>query len=240
MKKSTNSNYSVKLDNMPIERVIKAKFLGIFIDDKLSWKYHINEVENKVARSIGIITKMKSLFPDMVLRSLYCSLVLPYFQYCNIAWGNTYPTNLKKLTVLQKKAIRRISHSSPRARTSPLFTKLNLLNLECINNYQQCVFMYKYMYNSLPSSFNNLFNLNRNLHRYNTRSCSNFHLPKHRTTSYHHNIRFSGPINWNNLPSNLKEAKTLHSFKRKLKSYLNRHHYYNCTFLVTVKRKLLE
>ena len=78
-KTKINNNYPVKLDNMPIEQVLKTKFLGIYVDDKLSWKHHIHEVENKVARSIGIITKMRSLFPDSVLRSLYCSLILPYF-----------------------------------------------------------------------------------------------------------------------------------------------------------------
>ena len=43
--------------------------------------------------------------PVSVLSMLYCTLILPYYQYCNIVWASDYPTNLYKLYMLQKRAM---------------------------------------------------------------------------------------------------------------------------------------
>ena len=51
----------------PIVQVESTKFLWVFIDSQLSWKPHINAICNKLAKSIGIITRLRSIFPDTIL-----------------------------------------------------------------------------------------------------------------------------------------------------------------------------
>ena len=46
----------VKLNNVEIPRVEKTKFLGVIIDSKLTWKFHIQELEKKISKNIGIIS----------------------------------------------------------------------------------------------------------------------------------------------------------------------------------------
>ena len=209
----------VFIDERVIHRVHKYTFLGVFIDEK---KHHITEIESKVSRSIGVINRLKHVVPLEILKTLYCSLVLPYLSYCNIIWGNTFHTNLDKLVVLQKKVVRIITNHPYRSHTNSIFRDLKFFNIVNLNKYQQCLFMYKYLNGMLPPSMLGMFILDCNLHNYNTRASANlhFHLPRHRTSAFQHTIKFSGPSIWNNLPLSLRNSASLSIFKHKLKTYL--------------------
>ena len=89
-KKLNLRNCQVKINNEPIQRVTNTKFLGVYIDECLSWNIHIKELENKISNNIGIMSRLKYTLPSSILRTLYCSLILSYLSYCNIIWANTY------------------------------------------------------------------------------------------------------------------------------------------------------
>ena len=80
-----------------------AKFLGLFVDSGLTFKNHISYICNKLSKTIGILHKIKHFVPTNIMKKLYYSLAYPYFTYCNAVWGNTFPTHLKPLIILQKK-----------------------------------------------------------------------------------------------------------------------------------------
>ena len=58
---------------------------------------------------------------------LYCSLILPYINYCSEIWGNTYATNLECITVIQKRVVRLVCGARRLDHTGPLFTQLGIL-----------------------------------------------------------------------------------------------------------------
>ena len=77
--KNTSDNYnSIKLNNQSIEKVTSFKLLGIYIDDKLSFKDHVSSLTIKISKPIGII-KTLSFLPDYILKTLYFSLIYPHF-----------------------------------------------------------------------------------------------------------------------------------------------------------------
>ena len=112
---------NVILDNVSLERVNSTKFLGVIIDEHLTWKNHIDAIAKTISRNIGMLTKMKHYVPGYILYSLYCTLVLPYINYGILIWGNTCKTYLDKIFKLQKWAIRTISLQHYRSHTGPLF-----------------------------------------------------------------------------------------------------------------------
>ena len=75
----------------------EVTFLGVILDENLSWKSHISHIAGKISKSVGIICRSSSCLTTLALKTLYYSLVYPYFQYCIIVWGSTYPTNLNLL-----------------------------------------------------------------------------------------------------------------------------------------------
>ena len=99
---------NVKLDGVSLNRVSSTKFLGVIIDENLTWKNHIDAISKTISRNIGMLTKLKHFVPENILYSLYCTLILPYINYGVLIWGNTCKTYLEKIFKLQKWAIRTI------------------------------------------------------------------------------------------------------------------------------------
>ena len=80
---------NVILDNTVLDRISHTKFLGVLIDENLTWKYHIDCVSKTLSRNIGIMNKLKYFVPDRILHTLYCTFILPYINYGILIWGNT-------------------------------------------------------------------------------------------------------------------------------------------------------
>ena len=85
-----------------------TKVLGIFIDKDLNWKHHINTVRTKkiLSKLAASIYKASCLINLDGMYILYCSLLLPYINYCSEMWGNTHAANIKCIAVLQKRIVR--------------------------------------------------------------------------------------------------------------------------------------
>ena len=101
--KRQNLDIKLEISNCTIERVRDIIFLGVIPDENLTWKHHMANVARKISKSIGVIYKSSFCLPITSLRTLYYSLVYPYLVYCASVWASTYPTNLNRLVLLQKK-----------------------------------------------------------------------------------------------------------------------------------------
>ena len=156
---------------------------------------------------------------DISLRILYYSIIYPYLEYCNLVWASTYSSNLCRIVLLQKRAIRILNKSEFHAHTDPLFKKLNILKFDDIRLLQLGQFMYCHKNYLLPKSFNSMFVLNNQVHTYDTRHSKAFHVPLCRTNIKQFCVRFQGPKLLNSLPLELVNSTSLISFKRKLKAF---------------------
>ena len=153
------------------------------------------------------------------MRDLYYALIYPYLSYGNITWGNTYTSRLQPIRRLQKKIIRIITFSKYTDHTSPLFKELAILPLDDINNETIALFMFRFFNSMLPSSFNDYFRLNKDIHKYNTRLSSNIHKTQTRTNYKKHSVKYKGNLIWNNLPKYFKEIRTIGLFKKTVKTH---------------------
>ena len=100
----------LKIDNNIIEQVSKFNFLGLILNSHLTWQNHIDHISNKVSRVIGIMYRLKHIYPQLVLQMLYNSLIVPYFTYCLLVWGSKVCDGYKlHLHLVQKRALRLIA-----------------------------------------------------------------------------------------------------------------------------------
>ena len=95
-------NLNVILDSTALEKVKHTTFLGVLIDDCLTWKNHIDCVSKTISRNIGVMNKLKHFVPTRILHALYCTLILPYLNYGILIWGDTCKSYLDKLIKLKK------------------------------------------------------------------------------------------------------------------------------------------
>src|SRR6218665_3916859 len=66
---------SLVINGVPITQVITTKFLGVYVDQHLTWKEHIKNIANKIAKNVGIIARSSHLLPLTIRIKLYYSLI---------------------------------------------------------------------------------------------------------------------------------------------------------------------
>ena len=120
-KKFNENDCEIMIDNYTLKCVDRINFVGLILDNKFAWKYHIDHIYKKVCRTIGLITKARIILDIDSIVMLYNAIVKPYFIYCNIIWGNTFTTYLKKLEKLQKKILIVMTSSEYNYHARPLF-----------------------------------------------------------------------------------------------------------------------
>ena len=220
--RKVKEDVKIKINNMNIERVFVTKFLGVLIDHQLNWKEHINYICSKVSRSIAIISKASKVLNFKSLYDLYCTLILPYLNYCSENWGNTYETNLNKLFLKQKRVIRIINKTTFTAHTNILFKQLKVLKLKDLIQMKTALFMYKVSKKSLPSNLLAMFDIKQPNEFYNLRSKSKemFELKYVRTEQKQMSLSIHGVKIWNSIDEDIKTCKSIHSFKTKYKTLL--------------------
>ena len=90
------------MNNRIIDVVQYFNYLGIMLDADMSWKTHVAMVRNKLSRINGILHRLKYIYPQSILITLYKSLFVPHINYGSLLWGHAGGT----LDQIQKKAVR--------------------------------------------------------------------------------------------------------------------------------------
>ena len=78
----------ISVNEQRIEQVKETVFLGVVLDEHLTWKPLIShdQVAHKISKSIGVINRARFFLPKPCLKTLYYCLVYPYLHYCIIVW----------------------------------------------------------------------------------------------------------------------------------------------------------
>ena len=151
-------NMNVLINYIPLNRIgqncvdTSVKFLGICIDEHLTWKNHIQQVNCKISKAMFAIKQVTNLLPGSLLRKLYFALVHPHLNYGILSWGNAGQL-LRKTITLQKRAIRSINKATYNSHTDPLVRSSQILKVPDLYIYQSTLFMFDYVNKNLPSSF---------------------------------------------------------------------------------------
>ncbi len=129
------TNLDISIDGTVLDQIgpqfqeKTTKFLGVFMDDSLSWKYHMTHVNNKISRALYGIKQVKNFLPKDSLKTLYLALIQPYISYGILCWGNANSSTLQKTISLQKRAIRVINNAGYNYHTEPLFKNSEIFRL---------------------------------------------------------------------------------------------------------------
>src|SRR6218665_508768 len=186
--------------------------LGIIIQTKI--------ISSKVAKNIGMLSRISYLLPSNIRINLYYTMIHPCLAYCNLVWASNYQVRLKRLIVLQNRAIRVIIGCLNVSCSTDSLYKQRILKIGQITTLQMNEFMYKHYINILPPIFSNYFTITSQVNPYNLRSSNNYRPIYSRTNIRMFSIKCAGPNAWNLIPFDLWCLPNLSSFKRNLRNYL--------------------
>ena len=213
---------NLKFGKSSIKKTKYVKFLGVLVDEHLSWKYHINELYKKLSRTTGIFFKIRHYIPIETLICLYNSLFSSFLSYGIIVWGLTYTSYLNPLFLLQKKILRCIKFQPFTAPSTPLFHSLKIMKLEDIFHLNILTFVFKAINKLSPIYFHNYFTPSSSVHRFGTRQATRgdlFNTLKNTTLYGHKTVQYFGSKLWNTLPIFIRVTVTAALFRSKLKAY---------------------
>ena len=126
-----------------IKSVKDYKLLGVLVDDKLSFRFHVNKILSNVSKSAGLLYKIRNCLPPETHLSNYYYFIYPLLS-CNIAsWGKAHEFIFKLLITTPKRIIRTIDGAPYRGHTNPLFVKYPILSLNEIYTYAVCIQRFK-------------------------------------------------------------------------------------------------
>ena len=194
-------------------------FLGIAIDNHLTWKVHINNITAKLSKGVGILLRLSYEFSDEISIIIYNILILPYLTYCCAIWGFTYYAYINKLMPI-KNVIRIIAHLPAYSNSPLIFLNLKILDIFQLIEFHSLIFMFQPLNNALPSTFEHKFLKDNDYHSYDTRNNDSlritfFKLAISKNTMFEHGTKI-----WNNLSPEIKSVKNENKSIKLMKNYL--------------------
>ena len=216
--KNVQSEHELLINGTKISRTYSCKFLGITIDESLTWRRHLACVNKKISNALFVIKQLKFSLPKESLRLLYYSLLHPHLMYGILAWGNAGSSVISKTEMIQKRAMRTIHNKHYKSHSDPLFRQSGVLKVSDLYQLEVLLFMHDYMNDKLPSSFQNSFTLNYDVQEsYITRQSNMFNIPMTKSRFVDRLPLIQFPIIWNKHAkfhySDMSEKAMKNSFK---------------------------
>lgn len=185
-----------------------ARFLGLHVDEALSWEQHVQQVCGRLNSAYFALLNLRQKVGELCLIDVYYAMVYSHIAYCVIAWGQT--TGWERVFKTQKRIVRIIFNLSYRESCRDYFIRHNLMTFPCIYIYKCALFVK----NNL-SKFSTLTN-----GVYNTRSHTTLLYQSHRTARYEKSSLYSCQKIYNKLPKDIRDVENEKHFKNGLKNWL--------------------
>lgn len=219
---SHTGNFFVNMNSKRIERCSEVKYLGIYIDDKLSFKYHTDNLCTKISKTIGIIAKLRHYTELKVLKLVYYGIIYPHLLYGIIIWGNTNLANINRLQNKQNKIVNLMHFSHLGNAFDPIsFKRSSLLKVKDLCLIQTALFTFDFKNNNLPNIFKDYLKSRIQNSNIITRTNQNNYYQELTGSKYAKACIKSAAVNaWSKVPNNLKDVIVKHLFKKHLQRHI--------------------
>ena len=221
----------LKIADHTLMKVEKVKFLGVIIDEELSWEYQVDHLREKLNSSINIIKRIMKFIPKSEYHKLYDSLFKSHLSYCISSWGGISSNKLSPIFLLQKRCVRLLFGKVPmfdhasyyetcaRSRTytehmtkknyqlentKPIFNSEKILSLHHLYIQHTFIELFKIMKERVPYSLYELYNLSPRIS--NLLIC----LPKFNLEITRQNFVYSSSLIWNKTIKTVLDTCTPH------------------------------
>jgi hypothetical protein len=205
------------------------KYLGVYFDPNLDFKYHIDYINKKLSRALYSLRSVRNLLPEKSLLTLYYSLFHCHLIYAIEIWSCASPSLIQPLIKKQKAAIRIICNKKYNDHTEPLFKNLRILPLNDLIYFFNLKLIHSFVYKTIPIALTTTWVTNLE-HRQLTndddgriiqlRNDDDLFVPPSRTEFLTRHPFFNLPKLWNNAPLSIKLKSSKIQFTYALKLHL--------------------
>ena len=154
----------IKLSGKRLYPSNSVKYLGIKIDRFLHWHDQVNSIAVKLNRANALLLKIRNYVNTKTLRNIYFAIFDSHLSYSCIVWALNI-NKVRRLIILQKKALRIMNFKAQLFHSSPLFSSNNILKFGNKITLENIIFVSKSIKRQVPSIFNDWFTFSGNLYR---------------------------------------------------------------------------
>ena len=218
-KRITNLPEYIEFQNYKIKRTPHVKYLGVNIDEHLTWDTHIKELCNKLKRLFHVFYNIREHLSIDNIKTIYYTLIYSRIKYGITLYGQAAKNKIKRIQTLQNQLLKVLLGEKFRFPTDELHQKLQILKVEDIMNQEILTFVHSYFANKLPPAFDNYYRQFSTLSDRITRNSSTrIKLEDHDTDIAAKSLKISGAKKWNELKNDLKSITKTKKFRKEYKA----------------------
>ena len=205
----------ISFNNMPVFSVNFQKHLGIYLDEKLNFNYHIMEKICKAMQGVGVIRKLSKILPRNSLIAIYKSFVRLHLDYGDVLYDQPNNESLcQKIESVQYNAAFAITGAIKGTSHMKLYNKLGLESLMFKRWFRTLYLFFKIIKHGLPEYLFDL--IPQNNHQYNTHTTEDIRTFYCRTDIFKYSYFPVTIMEWNKTDVKLRKSESLPYFRNAL------------------------
>ena len=211
------SEVALSINDRRLDRVNSYKYLGVIINENLTWTDHIENLRSKVLQRLGLLRRIKYFLPRDIRELLVKSTIIPLLDYADVTWGDKANlTLMKKVQVLQNLAAKFVLDMPRHSSATEALHQLGWDNLMERRRLHRLILFFKALNGLIDWDFN-LYSF-KGIHNYNTRGRNDICRPKSCRSWGQNRFINQAAHEWNILPDKAKSTFDILTFKRLIRS----------------------
>ena len=201
------------IQGQEIKHSTSAQYLGIKIEEHLTWNDHVKTVTIKANKVKGFLQRKLKHCPTSIKARFYSSMIRPILEYASAIWSPHTQRNVDLVEAVQRRSVRFIFNNySPYASVTEMLERLDFKTLAERRNESKLIYLYKIVNNLVEINTDDILFPQPPIH--NTRGHQlRFLPPPSRINSYHYSFFTSAIRQWNNLPKSVISSSSVEHFK---------------------------
>ena len=214
--KNQTEQLSISIGNANLSLVETIKYLGVTIDDNISWNQHVNNLCSKISPRIELLRKLKYKLPTEQLITVYQSII--HFDYCISVWGYTSKRNVKLLQRLQNRAARIITGKYDwNLSASQILMDLGWMNINQRIDYFTTLLTFKALNGFTPNYISETLHTQESSYNFRNTHENDLIVPRVNLEVLKKSFTYNAPKKWNILSLNVRQSNTVDTFKTRYK-----------------------
>ena len=201
-KKQIYKNLNFRLSGQKIEAKHHTKYLGVIIDEHLSFNEYVNTLKQNRNRANGTLAKLRHYTSADILKTIYYALFDSHMRYACRIWGQGHSKTFDMIQSAQNKALRIINFKHSMEPSEPLYQKFKINKLKNNIILNNCLFLFDKLTNNLADVFDQFFQPFKEQHDRNTRGSQQYllNIPKRNKQMFGSNsIKIKSMKDWNEI-----------------------------------------
>jgi hypothetical protein len=213
---SLQPHHKLEFNGQLIERAYSVTYLGLHLDSHMRFDIHIDHLRKKITPILFALRRTRHLITHKAAMAVYYAHIYSRLTYLNPIWNGASLDHMKKLSVLQNKALKIINFKPMRYPTKLLYSP-KIIPVSVICKFELGLLTFKLINGSTRNDFT--YRRTHEIHEYGTRSRNNFYVQTARTEVGRDSIFFKGIAIFDGLPNEIREETVMSKFKTALKSH---------------------